>query len=108
MLQQDKLSDDVIATGVQHSVRGFIGWTAAELGTRLRFEGGGAQEKAFVAAIEGDRAHRAAASSRLRGADAVGAVGLGGLRTGARSSGGLVSLALFVATTIERSRKPVS
>jgi GDPmannose 4,6-dehydratase len=56
MLQQDKPSDYVIATGVQHSVREFIGWTAAELGIRLRFEGRGAQEKAFVAAIDGDRA----------------------------------------------------
>src|SRR6187401_131049 len=32
MLQQDRAEDYVIATGVQHSVRDFIAWTAEELG----------------------------------------------------------------------------
>src|SRR5690606_668706 len=56
MLQQDQPEDFVIATGVQYSVREFIQWSAAELGLTLRFEGSGVDEKAFVAAIEGDRA----------------------------------------------------
>jgi GDPmannose 4,6-dehydratase len=56
MMQQEKPSDYVIATGVQHSVREFITWTAAELGVTLRFVGGGKDEQAFVAAITGDRA----------------------------------------------------
>ena len=56
MMQQDTPSDYVIATGVQHSVREFITWTAAELGVTLRFVGSGKDEQAVVAAIEGDRA----------------------------------------------------
>jgi GDPmannose 4,6-dehydratase len=56
MLQQDKPQDFVIATGVQYSVRSFITWTAAELGITLRFEGEGVDEKAYVAAILGDKA----------------------------------------------------
>jgi GDPmannose 4,6-dehydratase len=56
MLQQDSAEDFVIATGKQYSVREFITWTAAELGITLRFEGQGADEKAYVQAIEGDKA----------------------------------------------------
>ena len=56
MLQQDQPEDFVIATGVQYSVREFIRWSAAELGVTLRFEGKGVDEKAIVAAIEGDKA----------------------------------------------------
>ena len=56
MLQQSKPQDFVIATGVQYSVREFITWTAAELGITLRFAGQGVEEKAFVAAISGDKA----------------------------------------------------
>jgi GDPmannose 4,6-dehydratase len=56
MLQQDQPEDFVIATGVQYSVREFIQWTAAELGITLRFEGTGVDEKAYVAAITGDKA----------------------------------------------------
>ncbi len=56
MLQQDKPEDFVIATGVQHSVRDFIRWSAAELGVTLRFEGVGVHEKGTVEAIEGDKA----------------------------------------------------
>ncbi|NBW25936.1 MAG: GDP-mannose 4,6-dehydratase, partial [Betaproteobacteria bacterium] len=41
MLQQDKPQDFVIATGVQHSVRDFIEWTARELGMPLRWKGSG-------------------------------------------------------------------
>jgi GDPmannose 4,6-dehydratase len=56
MLQQDHPEDFVIATGVQHSVRDFIVWSAAELGLALRFEGQGVGEKACVASIAGDKA----------------------------------------------------
>jgi GDPmannose 4,6-dehydratase len=56
MLQQEEPEDFVIATGVQYSVREFIRWSAAELGLTLRFEGTGVNEKAFVEAIEGDKA----------------------------------------------------
>jgi GDPmannose 4,6-dehydratase len=54
MLQQDKPEDYVIATGVQHSVRQFIIWSARELGMRLRFEGDGIEEIAIVESIEGN------------------------------------------------------
>jgi GDPmannose 4,6-dehydratase len=56
MLQQEQPEDFVIATGKQYSVRDFIVWSAAELGIALRFEGQGVDEKAYVAAIEGDKA----------------------------------------------------
>ena len=56
MLQQAQPEDFVIATGKQYSVRQFIHWAAAELGLSLRFEGSGVEEKAYVAAVEGDRA----------------------------------------------------
>jgi len=56
MLQQDVAEDFVIATGVQYSVREFIRWSAAELGLKLRFEGTGADEKAYVDRITGDKA----------------------------------------------------
>ena len=56
MLQQDAPDDFVIATGVQHSVRQFIEWSAAELGITLRFEGEGVNEVAIVDTITGDDA----------------------------------------------------
>ncbi|MCU0968516.1 MAG: GDP-mannose 4,6-dehydratase [Rubrivivax sp.] len=56
MLQQDEPEDFVIATGVQHSVRDFIRWSAAELGIALRFEGKGVEERGIVEAVSGDKA----------------------------------------------------
>jgi GDPmannose 4,6-dehydratase len=56
MLQQDHPEDFVIATGVQHSVRQFIQWSAAELGIILKFEGEGVHETATVVQISGDKA----------------------------------------------------
>ena len=47
MLQQDHPEDFVIATGVQHSVRQFIEWTAAELGMKIRWEGVGVNEVGY-------------------------------------------------------------
>ena len=56
MLQQDAPEDFVIATGVQHSVRQFIIWSAEELGIRLRFEGEGVDEIGIVDSIDGENA----------------------------------------------------
>lgn len=56
MLQQDKPEDFVIATGVQHSVRQFIEWSAANLGVTVRFEGQGVDERAEVEKVTGDDA----------------------------------------------------
>lgn len=56
MLQQDIPEDYVIATGVQHSVRTFIEWAAAELGIKLRFEGTGVDEIGIVESVTGDKA----------------------------------------------------
>ncbi|HPB76551.1 MAG TPA: GDP-mannose 4,6-dehydratase, partial [Chromatiaceae bacterium] len=56
MLQQERPEDFVIATGVQHAVRDFVRWSAAELGLTLSFEGEGLDERAVVERIEGDAA----------------------------------------------------
>ncbi|MEP1577711.1 MAG: GDP-mannose 4,6-dehydratase [Hyphomicrobiales bacterium] len=56
MLQQDTPEDFVIATGIQHSVREFITWTAAELGVTLEFSGKDVEEKAIVTAVTGNKA----------------------------------------------------
>jgi GDPmannose 4,6-dehydratase len=56
MLQQDHAEDFVIATGVQHSVREFITWAAADLGVTLRFEGRGVDERGIVESVTGDKA----------------------------------------------------
>ncbi len=53
MLQQPQAEDFVIATGVQHSVRQFIHWSAAELGVTLRFEGEGVDEVGIVESVSG-------------------------------------------------------
>ncbi len=56
MLQQNKPEDFVIATGLQYSVRQFAIWSAKEIGIDLEFSGQGVDEKAVVAAIEGNNA----------------------------------------------------
>jgi GDPmannose 4,6-dehydratase len=56
MLQQDTPDDFCIATGVQHSVRQFIEWSALELGISIRFEGEGLDEVGIVESIKGDDA----------------------------------------------------
>jgi GDPmannose 4,6-dehydratase len=45
MLQQEQPEDFVIATGVQYSVREFVNAAANELGTQIRWEGQGVDEK---------------------------------------------------------------
>ena len=47
MLQQDKPSDYVIATGKQHSVREFVAECASVLQMRIRWEGSGKDEVCF-------------------------------------------------------------
>ena len=56
MLQRDEPEDFVIATGIQHSVREFVQWSARELGIELTFKGSGEHEKAVVKSIHGDNA----------------------------------------------------
>lgn len=56
MLQQETAEDFVIATGVQQSVREFIGWAASDLGVTIEFKGTGVDEVGVVAANEGDMA----------------------------------------------------
>ena len=56
MLQQDTPEDFVIATGVQHSVREFLIWSAKALGLTLAFSGTGIHEIATVTSIEGSNA----------------------------------------------------
>lgn len=56
MLQKEQPEDFVIATGIQYSVRQFIQWSAEELGVTLKFMGRGADERAIVASIIGDKA----------------------------------------------------
>jgi GDPmannose 4,6-dehydratase len=56
MLQQKTPEDFCIATGVQHSIRDFILWSASELGINIRFEGDGLDEVGIVESINGDDA----------------------------------------------------
>ena len=49
MLQQEQPEDFVIATGEQHSVRGFIDAAARELDMTIRWEGKGLDEKGYDA-----------------------------------------------------------
>jgi len=51
MLQQDTPEDYVIATGEQHSVREFVEIAAANLGIEILWQGGGKDEKGFVAGV---------------------------------------------------------
>ena len=56
MLQQEKPEDYVIASGIQHSVRQFIEWSAEELDLSLQFEGEGIDEVATVSSNHGSKA----------------------------------------------------
>jgi len=49
MLQQEQAEDFVIATGVQHSVRDFVNFAAAELNVTLDWHGSGVDEYATIA-----------------------------------------------------------
>jgi GDPmannose 4,6-dehydratase len=54
MLQQDAPEDFVIASGVQHSVRDFVGVAAAELGIKIKWQGSGLEETGIVDEVEGN------------------------------------------------------
>lgn len=54
MLQQDAPEDFVIASGVQHSVRDFVGAAAAELGIKVRWQGSGLEETGIVDEVKSD------------------------------------------------------
>jgi GDPmannose 4,6-dehydratase len=56
MLQQERADDFVIATGVQHSVREFVQFAAAQLGMTVEFKGHGQTEVGVVTRVEGDKA----------------------------------------------------
>ena len=56
MMQQDQPDDYVIATGIQHSVKQFIEWSADELGIKLHFEGEGINEIGIIDSISGTNA----------------------------------------------------
>jgi GDPmannose 4,6-dehydratase len=74
MLQQESPEDFVIATGQQASVRDFLRMAASELGITLEFVGAGADERAVVAALQGQDA------PALRVGDVVAVVDPGYLR----------------------------
>ncbi len=50
MLQQSEPDDYVLATGVSSSVRDFVGWAFAEVGTMIEWRGTGSEEKGYDAA----------------------------------------------------------
>lgn len=52
ILQQDKPSDYVIATGVTTTIRDFIRMAAAEIGLEVTFSGEGTEEKGYITAVE--------------------------------------------------------
>lgn len=52
MLQQNKATDYVIASGQQHSVRQFIEWAAADVGVRIAFKGTGLDEVGVVVDVD--------------------------------------------------------
>ncbi len=56
MLQQTEPDDFVIATGIQHSVRQFIIFSANVLGISLEFHGSGIHERGIVINIKGENA----------------------------------------------------
>src|SRR5512133_525736 len=52
ILQQEKPSDYVIATGVTTTIRDFIKLAAAEIGLEVSFRGAGIDEKGFIASVD--------------------------------------------------------
>lgn len=56
MLQQQKPTDFVIATGLQYSVRRFVEWSAKNAGIILEFCGSGPDERGVVSAVSGQAA----------------------------------------------------
>jgi GDPmannose 4,6-dehydratase len=54
MLQQAAPEDFVIASGVQHRVRDFVGAAAAELGIKVKWQGSGLEEIGIVDEVKSD------------------------------------------------------
>lgn len=52
IVQQDKPSDYVIATGVTTTIRDFILLAAAEIGLEIKFRGTGVDEKGFIVSVD--------------------------------------------------------
>ena len=52
ILQQEKPSDYVIATGVTTTIREFIQLAAAEIGLEVKFKSSGVDEKGFIASVD--------------------------------------------------------
>lgn len=52
ILQQDKPSDYVIATGITTSIRDFIKLAAKEIGLTIDFKGEGVEEKGYLTAVD--------------------------------------------------------
>ena len=78
MLQQDEPGDYVIATGEQHSVREFCDHAFAEVGIRVRWQGGGKDEVGVVEAVDEGRLTEACGTLALaQGAVAEGDVVVG-------------------------------
>lgn len=59
MLQQDAPEDYVIATGRTTEIRDFVRMAFAEVGISLEFRGQGLEEKAYLAAVDADKLHKA-------------------------------------------------
>lgn len=55
ILQQDKPSDYVIATGVTTTIRDFVKLAAAEIGVEISFRGEGVDEKGYITAVDEKR-----------------------------------------------------
>ncbi len=52
ILQQEKPSDYVIATGITTTIRDFISMAAGEVGIEIAFKGEGADEKGYLTAVD--------------------------------------------------------
>jgi GDPmannose 4,6-dehydratase len=55
ILQQEVAEDFVIATGITTNARDFISIAFAEVGLKIKFEGGGVNEKGILAAVDAEK-----------------------------------------------------
>lgn len=92
ILQQEKPSDYVIATGVTTTIRDFIQMAAAEIGLEVKFRGTGVDEKGFIASVDEKRFCEVVGREYLDGIT-------GKVRTGAEIAG--VDAAYFRPTEVD-------
>jgi GDPmannose 4,6-dehydratase len=92
IVQQDKPSDYVIATGVTTTIRDFISKAAAEIGLEISFRGAGVDEKGFIASVDEKIFSDAVGPEYLEGI-------LGKIRAGAEIVG--VDAAYFRPTEVD-------